>query len=275
MKRLNRATFTAAALLTCTLTFSGCSLIDRVAPPDQDGQSGEQAEADGRQSPGSGHTDQESQTDDNSDDQGSSTSSDSGTSSSDGSSDSGASDSGASGADDGSSGSGASGTDDGSSDSDAASSGDQAEVSVGESFTDPQMDDDIEVLSAVRNFESSKKATAIKLGGEVVLLEVKITPGKKYSGLIQSGAFKISDDGGADYRYDQTTGVKAEMEAAGYEPFENVSRRDGGTHKGWIAYVPDEKKETYKIRYERGAGKVMGTDEKIPEFTTTFDIPAA
>ena len=110
---------------------------------------------------------------------------------------------------------------------------------------------------------------------EVVLLEVKITPGQKYSGLIQSGAFKISDDGGADYRYDQTSGVEAEMKAAGYDPFEDVARRDGGTHQGWIAYVPDEKQDTYKIRYERGAGKVMGTDEKVPEFTTTFDIPSA
>lgn len=271
MKRLNRATLTAAALLTCTLTFSGCSLIDQVIPSEQDGQSGEQAEADGRQSPGSGNVDQDSGTDDTTADQDSSASSDSGASSSGSSSDSGTT-----GTDDGTSSSSTSGTDDDSSDSGAsASSGNQAEVSVGKSFTDPQMDDDIEVLSAVRNFESSKKVTAIELGGEVVLLEVKITPGKKYSGLIQSGAFKISDDGGADYRYDQTTGVKAEMEAAGYEPFENVTRRDGGTHTGWLAYVPDEKKDTYKIRYERGAGKVMGTDEKIPEYTTTFDIPAA
>jgi hypothetical protein len=276
MKRLNRATFTAAALLTCTLAFSGCSLIDQVVPSNQDGQSGEQAGADGQQSPGSGTTDQQSGTDGNTADQESSASSDSGTSSS-----SASSDSGTSGTDDGTSNSGTSdssstSTDGGSSDSgSAASSGTQAEVSVGKSFTDPQMDDSIEVLSAVRNFESSKKSTAIELGGEVVLLEVKITPGKKYSGLIQSGAFKISNDGGADYRYDQTTGVKAEMQAAGYEPFENVSRRDGGTHTGWIAYVPDEKKDTYKIRYERGAGKVMGTDEKIPEYTTTFDIPNA
>ncbi|WP_426936945.1 transcriptional regulator [Brevibacterium sp. LE-L] len=271
MKRLNRATLTAAALLTCTLAFSGCSLIDQVTPFDQDGQSGEQAGADGQQPPGSGNTDQESGTDDNTADQESSASSDSGASSNGGSSDSGTT-----GTDDGTSGSGTSGTDGGSSDSGAAaSSGNQAEVSVGKSFTDPQMDDDIEVLSAVRNFESSKKATTIELGGEVVLLEVKITPGKKYSGLIQSGAFKISNDGGADYRYDQTTGVKAEMEAAGYEPFENVTRRDGGTHTGWIAYVPDKKKDTYTIRYERGAGKVMGTDEKIPEYTKTFDIPAA
>src|SRR5690625_6259889 len=88
----------------------------------------------------------------------------------------------------------ASGTDDGASGSEEGqSSGSQAEVSIGESFEDPEMQDKIEVLSAVRNFDSSKKATSIELGGEVVLLEVKITPEQKYSGLSQSGAFKISD----------------------------------------------------------------------------------
>src|SRR5699024_11182070 len=170
----------------------------------------------------------------------------------------------------------ASGTDDGASGSEEGqSSGSQAEVSIGESFEDPEMQDKIEVLSAVRDFDSSTKATSIELGGAVVLLEVKSTPEQKNSGLIQSGAVKTSDDGGADYRYDQTSGVEAEMNAAGYDPFEDLDRRDAGTHQGWIAYVPDEKQDTYKIRYERGAGKVMGTDEKVPEFTTTFDIPSA
>src|SRR5699024_9091370 len=125
---------------------------------------------------------------------------------------------GAEGSDEGTadSGNGTTGTDAG------QSSGSQAEVSIGESFEDPEMQDKIEELSAVRNFDSSKKATSIELGGAVVPLEVKITPGQKYSGLIQSGAFKISDDGGADYRYDQTSGVEAEMKAAGYDPFEDV-----------------------------------------------------
>ncbi|MGC2939673.1 MULTISPECIES: transcriptional regulator [unclassified Brevibacterium] len=262
MKRTKRAAFTAAALLSCTLAFSGCSLISQVVP-DQDGTAGEQAEADGQQTEGqqpAGENEAAQDTGAGED------SSDSGTSST------------AEGTSTGTDGSnsGTAGSDDGTTGSDAAqSSGSQAEVSIGESFEDPEMQDKIEVLSAVRNFDSSKKATSIELGGEVVLLEVKITPGQKYSGLIQSGAFKISDDGGADYRYDQTDGVEAEMKAAGYEPFEDVTRRDGGTHQGWLAYVPDEKQDTYTIRYERGAGKVMGTDEKIPEFTTTFDIPSA
>lgn len=260
MKRTKRATFTAAALLSCTLAFSGCSLISQVVP-DQDGTAGEHAEADGQQTEGQQPTGENDASQDAGGD-----SSDSGSSSSA---------EGTSNGTDGSDG-GTAGSDDGTTGSDAGqSSGSQGEVSIGESFEDPEMQDKIEVLSAVRNFDSSKKATSIELGGEVVLLEVKITPGQKYSGLIQSGAFKISDDGGADYRYDQTDGLEAEMRAAGYEPFEDVTRRDGGTHQGWLAYVPDEKQDTYTIRYERGPGKVMGTEEKVPEFTTTFDIPSA
>ncbi|WP_210603669.1 transcriptional regulator [Brevibacterium oceani] len=265
MKRTNRAALTAAALLSCTLAFSGCSLIDQVVP-DQDGTSGEQAGADGQQPSGEDEASQDSNGDEAASDAGSS-SSDAGTESADDGT--AASDTGTSSADGGTSDSGSSGSDSG------QSSGSQGEASIGKSFEDPEMQDKIEVLSAVRNFDSSKRATAIELGGEVVLLKVKITPGQKYSGLIQSGAFKISNDGGAEYRYDQTDGLKEEMRAAGYDPFEDVSRRDGGTHQGWIAYIPDEKKDTYTIRYERGAGKVMGTDEKVPEFTTTFDIPSA
>src|SRR5699024_4825964 len=217
------------------------------------GTAGEQAEADG-QDQGTGSTESEQA-----------------------GSDEPASDSGASSADEGSAASeagttsdeDASGTDDGAGGSEEGqSSGSQAEVSIGESFEDPEMQDKIEVLSAVRNFDSSKKATSIELGGEVVLLEVKITPGQKYSGLIQSGDCKIADDGRAEYRHDQTSGVAAEMKAAGYAPVEAVPRRDGGSHQRGSACVTDEQQDPYEIRYERGAGKVMGTDEKVPEFTT-------
>jgi len=259
MKRANRAAFTAAALLSCTLTFSGCSLISQ-ALPQQDGTAGEQAEADG-QDQGTGSTESEQAGSDE-------PASDSGASSSD--EGSAASEAGTTSDED------ASGTDDGASGSDEGkSSGSQAEVSIDESLKDPEMDDSIEVLSAVRNFESSEKASAIELGGEVVLLEVKVTPGQKYGGLVSIGDFEISYDGGNAYHYNQTSGVEEEMEAAGYTPMENVSRRDGGTHQGWIAFVPSEQADTYKIRYERGEGEVMGTGEKVPAYTEVFDIPSA
>ena len=257
MKRMKRATFTAAALLSCTLTFSGCSLISQVVQPEQD-QTGEQTNADGQDQ---GDQSGQDQADQSGQDQGDQSGQDS-------SSDQSASNSSNSSSSSTSSADGSTGSDSG------ASSGSQGQVSIGESFEDPEMQDKIEVLSAVRNFDSSKKASSIELGGEVVLLEVKVTPGQKYSGLIQSGALKISEDGGTNFRYDQTDGLESEMRAAGFEPWEDINRRDGGTHQGWLAYVPNEKQDTYTIRYERGPGKVMGTDEKVPEFTKTFDIPA-
>ena len=257
MKRMKRATFTAAALLSCTLTFSGCSLISQVVQPEQD-QTGEQTNADGQDQ---GDQSGQDQADQSGQDQGDQSGQDS-------SSDQSASNSSNSSSSSTSSADGSTGSDSG------ASSGSQGQVSIGESFEDPEMQDKIEVLSAVRNFDSSKKASSIELGGEVVLLEVKVTPGQKYSGLIQSGALKISEDGGTNFRYDQTDGLESEMRAAGFEPWEDINRRDGGTHQGWLAYVPNEKRDTYTIRYERGPGKVMGTDEKVPEFTKTFDIPA-
>ena len=268
MKRMKRATFTAAALLSCTLAFSGCSLISQVVQPEQD-QTGEQTNADGQDQ---GNQDQNGQ--DQGDQNGQEPSADqngqdqSGQNAQDSSSDQSASSSSNSSSSSTTSADGSTGSDSG------ASSGSQGQVNIGESFEDPEMQDKIEVLSAVRNFDSSKKASSIELGGEVVLLEVKVSPGQKYSGLIQSGALKISEDGGANFRYDQTDGLEAEMRAAGFEPWEDINRRDGGTHQGWLAYVPNEKQDTYTIRYERGPGKVMGTDEKVPEFTKTFDIPA-
>lgn len=266
MKRMKRATFTAAALLSCTLTFSGCSLISQVVQPEQD-QTGEQTNADG-QDQGTQDQNGQDQGDQNGQDSSSDQNGQDQASGQDSSSDQSASSSSNSSSSSTSSADGSTGSDSG------ASSGSQGQVNIGESFEDPEMQDKIEVLSAVRNFDSSKKASSIELGGEVVLLEVKVTPGQKYSGLIQSGALKISEDGGANFRYDQTDGLEAEMRAAGFEPWEDINRRDGGTHQGWLAYVPNEKQDTYTIRYERGPGKVMGTDEKVPEFTKTFDIPA-
>lgn len=264
MKRMKRATFTAAALLSCTLTFSGCSLISQVVQPEQD-QTGEQTNADGQDQ---GNQDQNGQDQGDQNGQEQSGQDQGDQSGQDSSSDQSASNSSNSSSSSTSSADGSTGSDSG------ASSGSQGQVSIGESFEDPEMQDKIEVLSAVRNFDSSKKASSIELGGEVVLLEVKVTPGQKYSGLIQSGALKISEDGGTNFRYDQTDGLESEMRAAGFEPWEDINRRDGGTHQGWLAYVPNEKQDTYTIRYERGPGKVMGTDEKVPEFTKTFDIPA-
>lgn len=156
-----------------------------------------------------------------------------------------------------------------------APAGDQTEVTIGETIEDTDMGDTIEVLSAVRDFPSEEQAEVIDEGGEVVLLEVKVTPGQEYGGLLSIGNFEISWDDGADFWNNQTRMIEDEMNAAGYPPLEDVSRRDGGEHTGWVAFFPQERADTYLLQYSRSGAEVIGSDETIDEFVTELEIPAS
>lgn len=156
----------------------------------------------------------------------------------------------------------------------AAPAGDEVEVKIGKTFKDPDMGDTVEVISAVRDFQSTEEAELIAEGGEIVLLQVKVTPGKEFGGLIQDGNFQISWDKGADFWSPDTDEVATELTAAKRKPFEDVSRRDGGEHTGWIAFEVDEKADTYVIEYERSGAKVIGSDKTIAEFKEQVEIPA-
>jgi hypothetical protein len=158
--------------------------------------------------------------------------------------------------------------------SSAAPAGDEVEVKIGKTFKDPDMGDTVEVISAVRDFQSTEEADLIAEGGEVVLLQVKVAPGKEFGGLIQDGNFQISWDKGTDFWSPDTDEVAAELTAAKRAPFEDVSRRDGGEHTGWIAFEVDEKADTYVVEYERSGAKVIGSDKTIAEFKEQVEIPA-
>jgi len=136
------------------------------------------------------------------------------------------------------------------------------------------MGDTIEVISAIRDFPSTENADTIADGGEVVLLQVKVKPGKEYGGLIQDGNFEISWDKGADF-WSPESQLAEEMTAAKRTPFDDVARRDGGEVTGWIAYEVDEKADTYLIEYTRSGAKVIGSDKEIAEFKKQIEIPAA
>lgn len=125
----------------------------------------------------------------------------------------------------------------------------------------------------MRDFASEEEAELIADGGEVVLLDVSVTAGTEYGGLVPAGHFRISWDDGADFWGNKTRMIEEEMEAAGYTPFEDVSRRDG-EGGGWIAFLVDERAESYLIEYSRAGAEVIGSDETIDEFTTEFEIPA-
>ena len=157
----------------------------------------------------------------------------------------------------------------------AAPAGAEAEVKIGKTLKDPEMGDTIEVISAVRDFPSTEEAALIADGGEVVLVQVKIAPGKEYGGRVSEGNFEISWDKGADFESSDTRLMAEEMTAAKRTPLEDVQRRDGGEHTGWIAFQVDEKADTYLIEYTRDGAKVIGSDKTIAEFTEQVEIPAS
>ena len=157
----------------------------------------------------------------------------------------------------------------------AAPAGAEAEVKIGKTLKDPEMGDTIEVISAVRDFPSTEEADLIADGGEVVLVQVKIAPGKEYGGRVSEGNFEISWDKGADFESSDTRLMAEEMTAAKRTPLEDVQRRDGGEHTGWIAFQVDEKADTYLIEYTRDGAKVIGSDKTIAEFTEQVEILAS
>lgn len=157
----------------------------------------------------------------------------------------------------------------------AAPAGAETEVKIGKKLEDPDMGDTIEIISAVRDFPSTEEADLIAEGGEVVLLQVKIKPGTEYGGRISEGNFEISWDNGGDFESSDTRLMTEEMTAAQRTPLEDVQRRDGGEHTGWIAFQVEEKADTYLVEYERDGAKVIGSDKTIAEFTEQVEIPAS
>ena len=153
--------------------------------------------------------------------------------------------------------------------------GEETQVEIGETLEDPDMGDRIEVRSAVRDFPSEEQADLIADGGEVVLLEVTVSPGEEYGGLVSMGDFEISWDDGAEFWNNKTRMVEDELEAADYPVFEDVSRRDGGEHTGWIAFLADERADSYQMSYTRAGAEVIGSDEVIDPFEAEFEIPAS
>lgn len=156
----------------------------------------------------------------------------------------------------------------------AAPAGAEAEVKIGKTLKDPDTGDTIEVISAVRDFPSTEEADLIAEGGEVVLLQVKIKPGKEFGGSVSYSNFDISADGGTDFDSADSQ-LEEELTAAKRTPLDSVRRMEGGEPTGWIAYTVDEKADTYLVEYERSAAKVIGSDKEIPEFKEQIEIPAS
>jgi hypothetical protein len=107
--------------------------------------------------------------------------------------------------------------------------------------------------------------------GEMIYLEVAVTPGEQFGGVISQQDFYL-EDGGEEVDYAST--ADDEMVAAGYEYFDGPSRRDGEA-TGYIPIYVEQTGDTLKGAYVRPEAKILGEDETIPEFRGEFEIPAA
>lgn len=145
-----------------------------------------------------------------------------------------------------------------------------AKLEVDETIEDELLGDTIMVKGVVRNFPIPDRSSAIRGTREIVLVEVDLQAGEKFTGGLFPSALRIVTEDGGDANTPTTT-VEPEMKEAGYEP---VASRvgPGKREKGWIAFVvsPLDSK-TLMLRFKRGASTVIGSGKSIPK--KTFDVP--
>ncbi len=157
----------------------------------------------------------------------------------------------------------------GSEGADAAAEG--AVVEIGTEFTDEETGDVITIVSAVRHNPTEYYMASDNPDGEMIYLEVKVTPGDVYGGVISQSDFLLDDDG-EEVNY--AASADDELIEAGYEYFDGPSRRDGEA-TGFIPIYVETTGDTLQGAYVRPEMKILGEDETVPEFRGEFEIPAA
>lgn len=154
-------------------------------------------------------------------------------------------------------------------DGDAAGEG--AVVEIGTEFTDEETGDVITIVSAVRHNPTEYYMASDNPDGEMIYLEVTVTPGDIYGGVISQSDFLLDDDG-EEVNY--AASADDEMIEAGFEYFDGPSRRDGEA-TGYIPIYVETTGDTLQGAYVRPEMKILGEDETVPEFRGEFEIPAA
>lgn len=157
----------------------------------------------------------------------------------------------------------------GSEGADAAAEG--AVVEIGTEFTDEETGDVITIVSAVRHNPTEYYMASDNPDGEMIYLEVMVTPGDVYGGVISQRDFLLDDDG-EEVNY--AASADDEMIEAGFEYFDGPSRRDGEA-TGYIPIYVETTGDTLQGAYVRPEMKILGEDETVPEFRGEFEIPAA
>lgn len=141
-------------------------------------------------------------------------------------------------------------------------------IPVNQTITDPDFGDTFVVKNVVRGFPISDRFPAIKDSRELVLVELEITTGTKFSNVVGRSSFSVVTDNGTQNA--SSGSFEAEMTAAGYPTLVDV--RTGKTGSGWAAFVVAPlNSKTLGLKYKRGAGKVIGSEQTIP--AKDYDVP--
>ena len=151
-----------------------------------------------------------------------------------------------------------------------AAAGEGAVVEIGTEFTDEETGDVITIVSAVRHNPTEYYMASDNPDGEMIYLEVTVTPGDIYGGVISQSDFLLDDDG-EEVNY--AASADDEMIEAGFEYFDGPSRRDGEA-TGYIPIYVETTGDTLQGAYVRPEMKILGEDETVPEFRGEFEIPA-
>ncbi|MBB2956271.1 hypothetical protein [Pseudoclavibacter helvolus] len=149
--------------------------------------------------------------------------------------------------------------------------GDATSIPIGTEFTDAETGDVVTIVSAVRGNATEYYEATDNPNGEMIYLEVAVTPGEEFGGTISAADFYLLS-GGEEVNY--AASASDELEAAGYTYFDSASRRDGA-HTGFIPIYVSETAATLPGAYIRPEAKILGEDTTIPEFRGDFELPAA
>lgn len=152
-----------------------------------------------------------------------------------------------------------------------APAAEQTQLKVDETIQDDAMGDTVTITGLVRDFPATSNTAIAEGGGEWVLVEIDAKSGEKYSGGL-SGVFSLYTPDGT-LAGASTTIIDADMEAAGFTPFESPDAGEQG--KGWQAFQVNTRADAYQLQYKRLGANVIGSDKTIPTKVWKIDLPTS
>lgn len=141
---------------------------------------------------------------------------------------------------------------------------------IGATIKDHGLGHTVVLEQAVRNFPAPKAAKAPQ-GSELVLVQVRITAGKKYYVTAGPDDFVFGVKGGSESTPTSERAVAKAMTKAGYPPLKQVAA--GSTGEGWVAgYVSPAGSPQAYVGYHRLAYQISGGGS-VPAKTWKVSLP--